>query len=346
MDNIKQYEKQNKKSECISYQLPKEERKVMNKILKIDDELRDLLPPLSLDEFELLEENIKANGCIDPIVTWQEIIIDGHNRYNICNKHNLQFQSIELGFKTKDDVIQWMIETQLGRRNLSPLQRVQIAEKYREPFKRQSEKRMLSGKSDPMQKSAQGSTRDALAKIAKVSHDTYNKAKQIVELEEKENKGEISLTEKQKQFIEKAKKDEIKVNTAFNELFGKSKIENKQKQEEKHVEKTIEEPKIEVKSLTVEQNLPKDNIKEIIKDMKTSKYVENTFNFLEKLDYINQNIEDCIRTSHDNLFERHNIDGKITQEEKNIALEFFQDLINKMIELKNKINNIKIKEIK
>lgn len=56
----------------------------MDKTLYIDDEFKNLISPLSPKEYFQLEENILTDGCINPIITWNDVIVDGHNRYEIC----------------------------------------------------------------------------------------------------------------------------------------------------------------------------------------------------------------------------------------------------------------------
>lgn len=87
--------------------------------LKIDQGFRDLIRPLHKQEYLQLEENILADGCRDPIVTWNGIIIDGHNRYEICKKHELPFTTVSMQFDSREDVVVWICTNQLGRRNLS-----------------------------------------------------------------------------------------------------------------------------------------------------------------------------------------------------------------------------------
>jgi len=59
---------------------------------------------------------------MNPLILWNGILIDGHNRYEIIQKHDLPFQTISMEFDTRDDVIIWIISTQIARRNLSALQ--------------------------------------------------------------------------------------------------------------------------------------------------------------------------------------------------------------------------------
>lgn len=88
----------------------------------IDKELHALIPPLLPEEYKQLEANILAEGIREPIITWNGTIVDGHNRYEIAQKHGLTFQSVEKDFADRDAVIDWMICNQLGRRNLNPNQ--------------------------------------------------------------------------------------------------------------------------------------------------------------------------------------------------------------------------------
>ena len=89
------------------------------KILQIDQEFKELIPPLTKEEFNLLEENILKFGCIDPICTWNNTIIDGHNRYSICTKHNLKFNIQAFNFELREEAKDWICANQLGRRNIS-----------------------------------------------------------------------------------------------------------------------------------------------------------------------------------------------------------------------------------
>ncbi|WP_320978243.1 ParB N-terminal domain-containing protein [Hungatella effluvii] len=88
--------------------------------LIIDPEFQSLLPPLSDEEFKHLEENIKADGCRDSLKVWNGIIIDGHQRFKICQENNIPFKTEQMDFADRDDAIVWIIQNQLGRKNLSP----------------------------------------------------------------------------------------------------------------------------------------------------------------------------------------------------------------------------------
>ena len=87
--------------------------------INIDPEFRNLIHPLQKHEYLQLEENICADGCMNPIVLWKGFIIDGHNRYEICTRHNIPFQTISIDFSCRDEAITWICKNQLGRRNIS-----------------------------------------------------------------------------------------------------------------------------------------------------------------------------------------------------------------------------------
>jgi predicted nucleic acid-binding protein len=94
----------------------------------IDEELRLLIPPLSKEEYKQLEENIRQWGCLDPLKVWavddgnEAILLDGHNRYSICSDHNISYVTESISLIDREAAIDWMIDNQLGRRNLSAAQ--------------------------------------------------------------------------------------------------------------------------------------------------------------------------------------------------------------------------------
>lgn len=103
------------------------------KELKINPELRDLIPPLDPKEFQILEESILKEGIRDRILVWKEeqTIIDGHHRYQLAQAHNLPFRTKSLSFKNIQQVKDWMEDNQLGRRNLTDDQRrILIGKRY------------------------------------------------------------------------------------------------------------------------------------------------------------------------------------------------------------------------
>jgi len=93
-------------------------------ILSTMGQFRFLLPELTKEERKALEKSLQEDGCRDPIITWHGTIIDGHNRYEICKKHNIPFKIKEMDQLSDADAVKtWMINNQLSRRNLTDEQR-------------------------------------------------------------------------------------------------------------------------------------------------------------------------------------------------------------------------------
>jgi hypothetical protein len=96
--------------------------------ITVNDELRAYIDPLTPEEHQALERSILTEGCRDALVLWGDVLIDGHNRYGICQQHGIAFQTVQnTHFKTLDDVHLWMIDQHLGRRSVSDFQRGVLA---------------------------------------------------------------------------------------------------------------------------------------------------------------------------------------------------------------------------
>ncbi|MDM0087456.1 MULTISPECIES: plasmid replication/partition related protein [unclassified Variovorax] len=99
----------------------------------VNEELKAYIDPLTPEEYEALERSMLAEGCRDALVLWGNVLVDGHNRYGICQKHDLPFQTVQNPrFRTIEDVHLWMIDQHLGRRSVSDFQRGVLALRKRE----------------------------------------------------------------------------------------------------------------------------------------------------------------------------------------------------------------------
>lgn len=93
--------------------------------LKVDREFQNLVPAISGEERKQLEENIiEHGGARDPLSVWlrgddEFVLLDGHNRYEICTRLGLPFTVHRVDFDTRDQAADWIDRNQLGRRNLS-----------------------------------------------------------------------------------------------------------------------------------------------------------------------------------------------------------------------------------
>ena len=89
------------------------------KQLKIDTEFKNLIRPLRKEESMQLELNLVVGGCRDPIITWNNTIMDGHNRYEICNRLHIPYATQEIEFESRESAVIWICSNQLGRRNIT-----------------------------------------------------------------------------------------------------------------------------------------------------------------------------------------------------------------------------------
>lgn len=101
--------------------------------IRVDEGLRAYIDPLTEDEHAALERSLLAEGCRDALVLWGDLLVDGHNRYALCVKHDIPFKTIQHPhFKSIEDVHLWMIENHLGRRSVSDFQRGVLALRKKE----------------------------------------------------------------------------------------------------------------------------------------------------------------------------------------------------------------------
>lgn len=184
--------------------------------LIIDKEFENLLPVLTPDEFEKLEKSILNNGLLDPIKVWQDpetnkwLIIDGHNRYKILKKNSIKWNSwcdykiiYETDLPTREDVKRWMLEQQLGRRNLSEAERYEIVQKFKSIFEKKAKDNQSSG-GKGLSNLSKVNTRKEMAKAVGVSEGTYQKMDKVMQSDNEELKQ--NLREK-KVSVDKAYKE-------------------------------------------------------------------------------------------------------------------------------------------
>ena len=172
--------------------------------LKIDPEFEQTLPAPSDAEIEGLTKQLIDEGCRDALVTWDGVIIDGHNRYRICHENNIPFAYVEKEFVSRDEAKLWIISTQLNRRNLTDFAKCELvlpleASLKAEAKKRQGQRNDLANISVNLPKSERSkSTREQMGEIAGVSEKTFDKAKKLINSADEETKkklysGELSI---------------------------------------------------------------------------------------------------------------------------------------------------------
>ena len=170
--------------------------------MQVNQELKNLIPPLQAEEYELLEESIIKDGCRDSLITWNEFVIDGHNRYEICQKHDIPFTTTEKQFDNINEAKEWMINNQFSRRNLPLYQRAVLALKLKPLIAERAKERQIASGGAVPQKSDEPpiETIKELAKQSGVSHDTIARVEKIEEQAPEEVKtklrsGDISINQ-------------------------------------------------------------------------------------------------------------------------------------------------------
>lgn len=181
----------------------------------LDAEIQSLLPPPDPEERQQLEANLEKDGCLDPLKVWagHQILIDGHNRLEICRRLNIPYSVVEVELPDRAAVVAWVVAHQLGRRNLNNFQRAELALILKPQISAEAAQRQRSGKpisaANPSKTDApdlalnlaQGArapdARAQVAAIAKVSSGTVAKVEAIKTaspaLAEMARKGEVSV---------------------------------------------------------------------------------------------------------------------------------------------------------
>lgn len=214
-------------------------------MIQIDSEFKNLIPPLSSEERQGLESSLLKEGCRDALVLWGEILVDGHNRYEICTQHDIPFKTVQREFESREAVIEWIILNQFGRRNLPVHERARLALRLKPVIAEKARENLVSGAemtNTGLQKSVKAvNTQSELAKLAGVSHDTIAKVERIEE-------------EAPEPVVTASRQGRISVNAAYQV----TKLEPEEQEEIAHrIEHIEEEPE--------ETATPKAIVQEIVK---------------------------------------------------------------------------------
>jgi len=242
--------------------------------ITIDEEFSKLLPPLSDDEYAGLEQSLKAEGCRDALVVWnhegQNILIDGHNRYKICQKYGIEFRTVEKKFESREDVQIWMIHTQAWKRNIDKWQKFDLYKRLEQLEQTKAKDRQRGGQGGTLLKekfpeakletddsgektnnqseephpsvgSDRGQVRDKIGKLIGVSGRTYDKMKAIDE----------KATERTKELV---RKGELSINQAYNSVHPKRPDPVKQaKKEHEEFEKKKSEKTVSIRDAQIDK---------------------------------------------------------------------------------------------
>jgi phage N-6-adenine-methyltransferase len=182
--------------------------------LSINTEFKSLIPPLSSEEYAQLEKNIIADGCRDPLVVFNNTLVDGHNRYEICVKHDLPFIFLEKDFSSKDAAKLWMIDNQKGRRNLTDGWKFQLS---------QNKKDILLGMGRAKQKETLKQNTDTVLSIIDKTDEPAHNTQKVIAEDLGWSTGKVAMADKvwkeaAPEVKEKVLSGEVSINEAYKGL--------------------------------------------------------------------------------------------------------------------------------
>jgi|688.fasta_scaffold23373_2 DNA modification methylase len=139
---------------------------------KILEEFKNLITPLQKEQKEALKQNIKTYGLREPLIVWTEenVLVDGHNRYEICEELKIEPKYVFYSFKDRFEVLSFIIENQIIRRNLQPYEKIEIYAKLKDDLNR------LGFSKKPSSEGKKHNTLLIIAEKTGYSHDTLHKA--------------------------------------------------------------------------------------------------------------------------------------------------------------------------
>ena len=171
-----------------------------------DPHLRTLVPPLTSTELAALEETILRDGCRDPVVVWKGrgVILDGHHRREVCERHGVPYKVVEIDLPDEAAARLWVVRNTLARRNLTPMQRAELALALKPLLAAEAEENQRRGRGSGVSgRQKPDKPRDVkieLAAVTGVSHDTIAKVEAIrdrggQELVSRVRRGELSVNQ-------------------------------------------------------------------------------------------------------------------------------------------------------
>lgn len=184
---------------------------------KVKEEFKKLIPPLSSEEYKQLETNCIDDGIRDKIIIWDGFIVDGHNRYEIAEKHNLHFQTEEIAFDNEEDVKVWIINLQLGRRNLVEFVKIELLQIRKEILKSLGKEKMKAG--------AEYTNTAGLSTIDKPVHNTRETLSKELKISSgKLAQAEVVIKKADEKTKEKLRSGEVSINNVYQEIKKEEKI--------------------------------------------------------------------------------------------------------------------------
>lgn len=302
--------------------------------LKIDPELRDILPQLSKEKFEGLEKMILEEGYDGtPILIWNGYIVDGHHRYKIFKKHNIEFNIEEISLpkdSEKSDVMDWMITYQDVRRNMCEAEKIYANDKVSaRRIEEENEKKRLEGNRKgaditnghsvsvqmdaerKQQRDRSTNTREQRAKIAGVSAGTVARYDTVMNSDNKELQQSMLS-------------GDVKIGTAYKQVINERKKENKSYINNSDTTQTSD-------NMIAQQ--ADEQTQKICEFMKTERKGDYNYDITSDIDSLHYLFNKTINSMSDAIFDNHELMNAISKAD-------CDTLINYLIESRENINSI------
>ena len=336
------------------------------KELKTDPKLEALFKPLSKEKLDELEEKISKKYDGTPLYVWKgNVIVDGHNRYPIMRKYNIDFnvENVEdfLGEDcTKSDVMQWMISHQDARRNLTPGELIFANTMVAEEIALENKEKMLEGYSKERREEKSScvqmdtglkdrdystNTRQQVAKMSGVGAGTVARYDAIMKTDDEDLKKKVQT-------------GEVKIGTAYREIREKEtricKVCGKEKKiidffgndtickecTRKEAEKNVNVPKMQFKSGQTE------NIQDVYDDVLTAKNAKDQINQDYELNWLKETCKDFVSQVNDRLFDLLGVVEKMDEKHISDANDIFDNFVSSVFDIQEKLNSkMKVEEM-
>lgn len=336
------------------------------KKLKINPRFEKFSPKKKPDEIETLKDSLKKKGYIgSPILTWHGFIVDGHNRYKICQELGIPIdldknvEEIELGeFAEEIDAMDWMLTHQLSSKNLSVGEKLAMTEEFKKEVRLENEKKRKETEGRPIKNCtpigvqnkemtnensrfhSDTWTDSQTAKKAGVGTGTvarYNKVMKSndEDLKEKVKTGQVTVNKA----YEEVRKHETRICKICGkekktiDFFGNDIICKECSRKES--EKNINVPKSSSSSKSSSE------MDDVYKDVLTAKNAKEQINQDYELNWLKDKCDDFISQVNDKFFDLLVVIEKMDNEHINETCTILEDFILKVYKIQEKFKNKK-----
>lgn len=204
------------------------------KQLKINKVFEDLIPPLAAEELKQLEDNVLAHGIRDAIVVWNDTIVDGHNRYKLAQDHALDFSTVSMEFDSEDSAALWIIDNQMGRRNLTDFVKLELQGKKAQVLIEHGRKAMSVASQEQVNRGNRHKKLEGLSTMDKPSRTepAHNTQQVIAETlgwgTGKVARGQYVIKHAPEEMKEQLRSNEVTINEAYQSLKRQEKEQQHQ----------------------------------------------------------------------------------------------------------------------